>query len=44
MLAVAHDQRPADRDVDDPGRVPVRVVVGGVILDALGIEHDDVGE
>ena len=42
MLAVLQDLLTIDEDMQNAGCVLMRIHESGVILDCLGIEHDDV--
>ena len=42
MLSVLEDLHAVDVHVHHTGSVPVRIVIGCVILDLLGIKHHDV--
>ena len=44
VFAVAQHRFAIDEDVRHARGKPVRLAVGGVILDPSGVEHDDVGE
>jgi hypothetical protein len=44
VLAVAEHECSVDDHVDDTRRIPMWIVVGGVILDPVRVEDNEVGE